>query len=130
MKRKLRNWLSALLAVCLLVTLATPTAFAEDGDTTTVALTVTYGQTEARSMLELINAFRTGSDAWYWNEDDTTKTTCTGLSTLTYDYTLEAVAMQRAAEIALSYSHTRPNGESCATALYVYYTWGGLVCPR
>ena len=27
--------------------------------------TFTYGQTEARSMLNMVNSFRTGSDAWY-----------------------------------------------------------------
>lgn len=35
---------------------------------------------------------------------------------LEYDYELERVAMQRAAEIALSYDHTRPNGKACFTA--------------
>ena len=53
------------------------------------------------------------SDAWYWNSDDTTKTTCDNLSELAYDYDLEKLAMKRAAEIALSYAHTRPNGERC-----------------
>lgn len=80
-----------------------------------VSLSVQYGQTEAREMLALINEFRTGEDAWYWNSDDTTKTTVS-LSELTYDYDLEKVAMLRAAEIAYSYSHTRPNGTSCFTA--------------
>ena len=32
-----------------------------------------------------------------------------------YDYDLEAVAMKRATEIALAYSHERPNGTSCFT---------------
>ncbi len=80
-----------------------------------VDVSVTYGQSEARTMLDMVNDFRTGDDAWYWNSDDSTKTVCTGLSELTYDYDLERIAMQRAAEIALSFSHTRPNGESWAT---------------
>ncbi len=101
-----------------------------DETTTTVELTVIYEQTEARSMLGMINDFRTGDDAWYWNEDDTTKTECTDLSELTYDYDLEAIAMQRAAEIALYYSHTRPNGDDCFSIYeedgftYGYYAVG------
>lgn len=75
-----------------------------------VNISVKYGQTEARKIFNMINEMRTSStDAWYWNEDDTTKTTCSDLSELAYDYDLERLAMKRAAEIALSYSHTRPN---------------------
>ena len=44
------------------------------------------------------------------NMDDTTKTYCTDLKELKYDYDLERVAMKRAAEIALSYDHERPMG--------------------
>ncbi len=79
-----------------------------------VNISVEYGQTEARSILDMINEMRTNrSDAWYWNIDDTTKTTCNNLGELAYDYDLERLAMQRAAEIALSYDHTRPNGDRC-----------------
>ena len=78
--------------------------------------TITYGQTEARSMLDMVNSFRTGSDAWYWNEDNATKTYCKGLPKLTYDYQLEKVAMIRAAEVAVAYGHTRPNLTDCFTA--------------
>ena len=49
-------------------------------------------QSEARSMLTLINSFRTGDNAWYWNRDNRTKTVETGLKGLTYDYQLEEVA--------------------------------------
>ena len=77
-----------------------------------VNISVEYGQTEARSILDMINEMRTNrTDAWYWNIDDTTKTTCNNLGELAYDYDLERLAMQRAAEIALSYDHTRPNGD-------------------
>lgn len=82
-------------------------------NTTEVQITGTFRQGEARSMLNMINSFRTGGDAWYWNEDNQTKTTCSNLSKMTYDYNLEQIAMQRAAEIAISFDHTRPNGESC-----------------
>jgi uncharacterized protein YkwD len=75
----------------------------------------TYRKSEARSMLAMINAFRTGSDAWCWNSDNTTKTVYnqaggTQLKALTYDYDLEQIALQRAAELAESFSHTRPDG--------------------
>ena len=69
-----------------------------------------FNQTEARSMLDSINAFRTGADAWYWNFDNTEKIQKSGLSNLVYDYELEKIAMQRAAEIALYWGHTRPDG--------------------
>ncbi len=66
---------------------------------------------EARSMLSMINDFRVGNDTWYWNSDNKTKTVCSGLQPLTYDYELEKVAIERAKEITVYYSHDRPNGE-------------------
>ncbi len=75
-----------------------------------------YGQTEARSMLSLINSFRTQDDAWYWDSDDETKITVSNLAELKYDYELEKIAMLRAAELAVSYSHLRPNGSKWLTA--------------
>ena len=76
-----------------------------------VNISVKYGQTEARTIFNMINEARTNSEyAWYWNMDDTTKTYCTDLKELKYDYDLERVAMKRAAEIALSYAHERPAG--------------------
>ena len=51
-----------------------------------------------------------------------------GLSALTYDSTLERAANIRAVEAKTSFSHTRPNGTSCFTALdevgYSYRTAG------
>lgn len=82
----------------------------------------TYQQTSARSMLSMINDFRTGSQAWVWNTSDTEKIYYNGLGTLTYDYELEKVAMQRAAELVALYEHTRPNGLSCFTAYPDTYT--------
>ncbi|MBP5282044.1 MAG: leucine-rich repeat domain-containing protein [Lachnospiraceae bacterium] len=75
-----------------------------------------YGQTTARNMLALVNDFRTGSEAWYWNEENTQQIYASGLSPLKYDYNLEKVAMLRAVEIAVKFSHTRPNGQSWSTA--------------
>lgn len=62
----------------------------------------------------LTNQFRTGSEAWYWNEDNTTKTSLVGkLSELELDVELCRAAQIRAYEIVQSFSHTRPNGSSC-----------------
>lgn len=78
-----------------------------------VNLKVTYQQTEARKMLDMINEFRTSNEAWYWESDNTTKKMQNNLKNYVYDYELEQIAMKRAAEIAIYFSHTRPNGESC-----------------
>lgn len=84
-------------------------------DTTSYEITGKYSQTEARTMLNTINSFRTGSSAWYWNADNTTKTTASGLGKLTYDYNLEQIAMKRAMETAVYWDHVRPNGQSFNT---------------
>lgn len=79
---------------------------------------VTYDQTSARQMLNNINEFRTGEDAWYWDYYNTSKVTPNDLEELTYDYALEKVAMQRAAELVAYYdsNHARPNGFSYTSA--------------
>lgn len=87
-------------------------------DSTSVSKIVTkkitgkYHQTAARKMLKSINGFRTGSDAWYLNAAGE-KVYVNDLSPLTYDYELEAIAMQRVAELKYLFSHTRPNGDVC-----------------
>lgn len=73
---------------------------------------VTYDQDSARNMLGMINDFRTGDDAWCWNEDNTNKIVAEDLEELTYDYELEKVAMQRAAELIACFEHRRPDGFS------------------
>lgn len=128
---------AAALSAVLLISAAFP-AFAESPETpeiTTVNYTVTYHQSAARDSLRLVNNFRTSEkDAWYWNEDNQTKTEFnTGsnktLSAFKYDYDLEKAAMQRAAELALSFSHTRPDGQAWSTALkefqYTSYSTAG-----
>jgi len=89
MKRRLSSFILIVSAALLLLG---GLALAED-TFTTAHVTLTYDQTAAREMLESINAFRQGSDAWYWNEDDATKTVLTDLGPLTYDYDLEQTAM-------------------------------------
>ena len=107
----------SILVILILISLIIPSSLtASAADIVEISLEVKYGQTEARKMLDMINSFRTGSDAWYWNESNTEKIYKKNLSKLQYDYNLEAIAMQRAAEIAVSFSHTRPDGSSCFTA--------------
>jgi uncharacterized protein YjdB/uncharacterized protein YkwD len=86
--------------------------YESEKDITKFSYQVEYDQSSARSMLNKINSFRKGSEAWYYNEDGSKKTV-SGLSNLVYDYDLEKVAMQRAAEIAICYGHTRPDGTGC-----------------
>lgn len=112
MKKMFRCSAYALLCMLMLSALCLMSQAADD-NLETVSYYAAYGQTDARSMLSMINEFRTGDEAWYWNSDNKIKTYCKNLQPLTYDYELEKIAMQRAAEIAISFSHTRPNGEMC-----------------
>ena len=75
-----------------------------------------YETAEARKVLSYINAFRTSSDAWYWNADNKTKTYCTGLGELQYSEELEKVAKLRAKENLIQWTHTRPDGRKNSTA--------------
>ena len=96
--------------------LAVPFNVKAETETTPVSISVKYGQTEARTILDMINEARTDSNyAWYWNKDDTTKTYCENLQPLQYDYDLERAAMQRAAEIAVIYDHRRPDDRDTFT---------------
>ena len=102
--RKIRYPLIALLTVILFsncISAATIKSY---------SMTYNVDNQSARDMLAMINDWRTGGSAWYWNSDNTTKYQCGKLSALTYDYNLEQIALQRAYEVAVSFSHTRPNG--------------------
>ncbi len=85
------------------------------GDLTDVTINVTFGQTEARKMLDMINDLRSGVNAWYYDKDGE-KVDVGPLFPLQYDYTLEKIAMQRALEIALSFDHERTIRERYYTA--------------
>lgn len=106
----------ALIMICIAVLLYYTPVKAEDGYVD-VWIEVEYQQDSARSMLNYINLFRTGQDVNdqrpdYWNSDNQTKTTMADLHELTYDYSLERTAMLRAAEIAIYFEHSRPNGDT------------------
>ena len=79
MKRK-RNLYHLWICFAMLLFLAVPFNVKAATATTPVSISVQYGQTEARTILDMINEMRTSStDAWYWKQDDTTKTYCTNL---------------------------------------------------
>lgn len=120
--------IAALFLALLLVCAAAPslglsrsTAYA-DSSTVELQIEGSFIVDSTRQMLESINDLRK-NDAWYWNPSDTEKIQVADLSPLSYDYELERVAMQRAAELAIAYSHTRPNGESCFTAYTSAFSW-------
>lgn len=112
--RKVRGITALLLALVLLLGLGAESALGEG--LMQVQLKPQYRYDEARKMLPLINAFRTGGDAWYIGEDNQSKVRVSGLGKLEYDYTLENVAMLRALEIAVYFSHTRPDNSGWGTA--------------
>ena len=69
---------------------------------------------EVQSMFSLVNNFRTGSDAWYWNKANTEKVPC-NLSVYKYDANLEAIAKIRVQELVQKYDHYRPDGSAFST---------------
>ena len=81
-----------------------------------VTINASFRQADARKMLPLINQFRSGKDAWYYDEESGEKVECDSLPELEYDYTLEKVAMKRALEIALCYDEKRHSGQMWKTA--------------
>lgn len=122
---KLKQKATAMLLALFMTLTALFPAFAADGGQTEIVVNPKFGQSDARSMLDMINTFRTGDEAFYWNETNTGYVTSKG-EPLAYSYALEEIAMQRAAEVALSFSHTRPDGTSCftATAANGATSWG------
>ena len=71
-------------------------------DIQSVSFDVLYAQKGARSMLDMVNNYR----AAYGNEEDDNQ------YPYIYDYELEKAAMKRAAEIAVKFSNTRPDGQN------------------
>ena len=93
---------------------------------TAVAYDVTFGQSEARRMLPLVNSFRQGSEAWWYADDTKTSRVSAGtLQPLAYDYSLERAAMMRAAEAAIFFAHTRPSGASWSSLTSDYCSYCG-----
>jgi uncharacterized protein YkwD len=122
MKNRFRSIAAALLTLALLLSCAVPSALA--GDEVSVEVSAKFLYDEARSMLGLVNDFRTGDEAYYLDKDNQTRVSAAGLKELSYDYNLEKTAMLRALELAVYFSHTRPNGKQWSTAHSGRYTMG------
>jgi len=111
MKKRLLS--ICLLLMALVVLLAMPvSAFTDYGELTDAAADVTiYGTqdyNEINEVLRLVNKARAAEDK----------------EPLVMDPTLVKYAMQRAAEIAAYYSHTRPDGSSCFTVMESTHYYG------
>lgn len=106
----MKKFISLILAVSVVIGCLGMSSNASSNQT--VQVPVTYYQEDARSMLDEVNEWR-ATDPECKNYDGTTFNTG-NTSPLTYDYGLEAVAIQRAVEIAMVYdeNHTRPTGGS------------------
>lgn len=125
MKKRIPSMCVCLLALLLCLCTVPEATHAAGSSSITAGIQLQYGQTEAREMLQMVNAFRTNpEEAWAWAQDNQTKTQYTNLQPLQYDYELEKIAMLRAAEVALSHSHTRPNGTDCFSAYQNYPSTG------
>ena len=74
--------------------------------TVTGTFSMNYKQSSARDLATLLNNYR-------WNTAQ--------ISNLTYDYTIEKYAMQRAAEIAMKFDHVRPDGSQWYTVFAKEY---------
>jgi uncharacterized protein YkwD len=85
-------------------------AFAADDETIDLRFSGTNNYTMAYEVLELVNKERTSR----------------GLSAVSMDVDLLNTAMQRAAEIAIYYDHTRPDGTSCFTAFPARFEYSAL----
>lgn len=115
-----RRLLQLLLFIILVITLIAFKRIPVSATNATIDIAAEYHQEMARSVLDMINADRTSGNAWYWNQDDYTKTYCGYLPALEYDYALEKIAMQRADEIAVYFDHVRPDGRRFSTAYSDY----------
>lgn len=98
-KNRVKSVLSVLLAVLLLGGMVPLAAAAEEAQTVTVSVKGTYIPPKMEAVLERINAIRQEASCGplEWSAD------------------LETAARLRAAEASVSFSHTRPNGQSWDT---------------
>ncbi len=94
-----KRLLSLIMAICMVFSLIPAVSAAETPVTVTVA--GQENETFAADVFTLVNNARAEN----------------GAEPLTRNATLSELAMQRAAEIALYFSHTRPDGTNCFTVL-------------
>ena len=100
--------------------------------------TVTFYQTDARKMLNFVNDFRASDETWYWlnyekhyiidDYSDIPEYAEKIGTPLIYDYELEKIAMQRAADITYKLEHERPNGDPIWSLSEPGYLSGENIC--
>jgi len=93
----MKKAVSLILTLCILLSSLATGMFAVSASALgkeTITVSVEYDQSGARGLFSTINQYRKTNER----------------PTLEYDYSLEETAMRRAAEIAVSYSHTSPDG--------------------
>lgn len=112
-----KRFVGLLMALTLIISCMVPDGVVMAAGAETISFSVDYGQTEARQMFDMLNNYRKSN----------------GKSELVYDYNLERVAMQRAAEIAVRFNEAeseadlRPDGNSYKQTLADY---GFDISPR
>ena len=98
-------------------------------NTATIELSVEYDYDAAERLLGILNAYRESGDAWVLDQQEN-KVQLGVLPALVLDETLTDAAMQRASELTVSFSHTRPDGSLCFSVnsavlgenIAIYYT--------
>ena len=123
----MRKMCASILIVCMCIGMIFVSPQVSYAATQMIPIEVTYGQSEARGMLQLINSFRTDANQAWAYDSNNNREMYSGLGNLQYDYELEQIAMKRAAEVALTFSHTRPNGKDCFS---VYPSINGAVAEN
>ncbi len=101
----------------LFLFLVAPAINVNAADTITFEVGGYFNHESARSMLNMINEYRTSGNAWQLNENEQ-RENLGALPALRYDYDLERIAMQRAMELSVTMhaDHSRPDGSECKTA--------------
>ncbi len=119
----MKRLISLFLSIILIMSVSAPLSAYAEKNIDTYSFSVTYKQDDARSMLKYVNDFRLSDETWYWQNYKKTYIAdyVKGVpefeamvnTPLIYDYELEKLAMQRAAELAIEFDHSRPMGEMC-----------------
>ena len=98
----MKKWIGLLVSLLMVMSLGMP-AYAQENENMDVKTTITYGQSEALSMLKMMNDWR-NAGTWYYQEDGS-KADTGALPSLSYDDELESIAMTRAKQIAILFAH-------------------------
>lgn len=101
-----------LMMVFVIVSCVYTTATAARNET--YELNVEYDYEAAEKLLEIMNSYRESGDAWVLDSKGN-KVQLGTLPTIALDESLTEAAMQRASELVVNFSHTRPDGTMCYT---------------